>query len=129
MSSTRSRPSWGEAEQALRLHLGGGTPNFLSAAQRGRGAGFRRISYGVQDFDPLVQQAIGRSQPESVVRQAVAQARETGLEGLNIDRIYGLPAQTDPRFERTLDTALTLAPDRVVCYSYAHVPQARPTSG
>ena len=100
MSSTRSRPSWGEAEQALQLHLGGGTPNFLSAAQlewlndmlerrfgfasgaersveadprlvsRGqlvalRGAGFRRISYGVQDFDPLVRQAIGRSQPES----------------------------------------------------------------
>ena len=150
----------GRGRRALQLHLGGGTPNFLSAAQLERlndmlerrfwfasgaersveadprlvsreqlvalrGTGFRRISYGVQDFDPLVQQAIGRPQPESLVREAVELARDTGFEGLNIDLIYGLPAQTAPRFERTLETALTLAPDRVACYSYAHVPQAR----
>jgi len=90
-----------------------------------RGFGFQRISYGVQDFDPLVQAAIGRIQPEAVVREAVELAREAGFAGLNIDLIYGLPGQTAASFERTLDAALALAPDRVACYSYAHVPQVR----
>jgi oxygen-independent coproporphyrinogen-3 oxidase len=78
-----------------------------------RGSGFQRISYGVQDFDPVVQAAIGRPQPEAVVREAVALARESGFEGINIDLIYGLPAQTAASFERTLDAALALEPDRV----------------
>jgi len=90
-----------------------------------RGCGFERISYGVQDFDPAVQAAIGRIQPEAVVREAVELARVTGFAGLNIDLIYGLPGQTAASFERTLDAALALAPDRVACYSYAHVPQVR----
>jgi coproporphyrinogen III oxidase-like Fe-S oxidoreductase len=60
-----------------------------------RGSGFQRISYGVQDFDPVVQAAIGRPQPEAVVREAVALARESGFEGINLDLIYGLPAQHD----------------------------------
>jgi oxygen-independent coproporphyrinogen-3 oxidase len=90
-----------------------------------RGFGFQRISYGVQDFDPLVQAAIGRMQPEAVVREAVELAREAEFTGLNIDLIYGLPGQTAARFERTLDAALALAPNRVACYNYAHVPQAR----
>ena len=90
-----------------------------------RASGFQRISYGVQDFDPVVQAAIGRMQPEAVVRKAVELAREAGFEGINLDLIYGLPEQTAARFERTLDAALALAPGRVACYSYAHVPQGR----
>lgn len=150
----------GHGRRVLQLHLGGGTPNFLTVGQFGRlgdmlerrftfapaaqrsveadprrvtreqldalrALGFQRISYGVQDFDPVVQVAIGRIQPEAVVREAVALAREAGFEGINIDLIYGLPEQTAARFERTLEAALALAPDRAACYSYAHVPQAR----
>lgn len=87
--------------------------------------GFRRISFGVQDFAPEVQVAIGRLQPAEVVAESVTLARETGFEGINIDLVYGLPEQTPERFERTLQAALALRPDRVACYSYAHVPQAR----
>ena len=90
-----------------------------------RALGFRRISYGVQDFDPAVQAAIGRPQSEAVVRAAVELARAAGFAGVNIDLIYGLPLQSPSRFARTLESALALAPDRMACYSYAHVPDAR----
>jgi oxygen-independent coproporphyrinogen III oxidase len=90
-----------------------------------RALGFRRVSYGVQDFDLAVQAAIGRPQSEAVVREAVELARAAGLVSVNIDLIYGLPLQSPSRFKRTLESALGLAPDRVACYSYAHVPDAR----
>jgi oxygen-independent coproporphyrinogen-3 oxidase len=90
-----------------------------------RELGFRRISFGVQDFDPAVQTAIGRPQPEAVVRSAVELARETGFEGINLDLVYGLPEQTLTGFEQTLHRAIALQPDRVACYSYAHVPAVR----
>ncbi|MEN9818413.1 MAG: hypothetical protein RLZ32_2293 [Gemmatimonadota bacterium] len=88
--------------------------------------GFRRISFGVQDLDPRVQAAIGRVQPEAQVREAVALARAAGFTGLNVDLIYGLPLQTPDTFRRTIDGALALAPDRVACFGYAHVPWMRP---
>lgn len=90
-----------------------------------RDLGFQRISFGVQDFDPDVQVAIGRPQPEAVVREAVELARERGFVGINIDLIYGLPKQTATSFEHTLHAALALQPDRVACYNYAHVPRVR----
>lgn len=90
-----------------------------------RRLGFTRISYGVQDLDPVVQEAIGRIQPESLVRDAVTLAREEGFSGLNVDLIYGLPHQTPDRFARTVDGALALGPDRVACFGYAHVPWMR----
>ena len=62
-----------------------------------RELGFRRISFGVQDFDPVVQAAIGRLEPEAEVRRAVELARETGFEGVNVDLVYGLPSQTPGR--------------------------------
>jgi oxygen-independent coproporphyrinogen-3 oxidase len=74
----------------------------------------------------VVQAAIGRVQPTPVVIGAVALAREIGFEGINLDLIYGLPRQTVDRFERTLEAALALRPNRVACYNYAHVPQLRP---
>ncbi|MCU0620366.1 MAG: oxygen-independent coproporphyrinogen III oxidase [Gemmatimonadales bacterium] len=87
--------------------------------------GFQRISFGVQDFDPVVQEAIGRVQPEPLVRDATQLARDEGFSGVNYDLIYGLPGQTAERWRATLDTTLAHAPDRIACYSYAHVPQAR----
>jgi oxygen-independent coproporphyrinogen III oxidase len=84
--------------------------------------GFRRISFGVQDLDPDVQEAIGRHQPLEMVQSVVALARETGFHGINLDLIYGLPRQTAATFRRTLDAAIALDPDRVACFGYAHVP-------
>ncbi len=102
-------------------------PRHVSAGQLQalRGLGFRRISFGVQDFDPAVQEAIGRLQPEALVRDAVALAREAEFEGINFDLVYGLPRQTVATFSGTLERAIALGPDRVACYSYAHVPQVR----
>ena len=90
-----------------------------------RSLGFSRISYGVQDLDPVVQEAIGRVQPETLVREAVSLAREEGFASLNLDLIYGLPHQTPERFMQTIEGALALDPDRVACFGYAHVPWIR----
>jgi oxygen-independent coproporphyrinogen-3 oxidase len=87
--------------------------------------GFSRISFGVQDLDPAVQDAIGRIQPASLIEEVVAQARGAGFSGINFDLIYGLPRQTAEGFERTVATALALSPDRVACFGYAHVPWLR----
>lgn len=87
-----------------------------------RRLGFSRISYGVQDVDGSVQEAIGRIQPVDMVRACVDMAREEEFSGLNLDLIYGLPRQTPESFARTIETALSLEPDRVACFGYAHVP-------
>lgn len=87
---------------------------------------FDRISFGVQDTDPEVQAAIGREQPLDLVARAVADSRAAGFGGINVDVIYGLPAQTRASFARTLADVVALAPDRVACFGYAHVPWARP---
>lgn len=84
--------------------------------------GFRRISYGVQDLDPEVQHIINRIQPFENVKRATDQARETGFTSVNFDLIYGLPRQTLQRIENTIEQVLTLQPERIAFYSYAHVP-------
>jgi oxygen-independent coproporphyrinogen-3 oxidase len=86
-----------------------------------RECGFNRISLGVQDFDPKVQEAIHRIQPAEQTRSLVELARSSGFDGVNFDLIYGLPYQTEASFQRTLDTVLEIAPDRLALYSYAHV--------
>lgn len=103
-------------------------PRLASAEQltRLRALGFRRLSLGVQDLDPDVQRAIGRVQPEEQVRGAIAAAREAGFESVNLDLIYGLPEQTPDRFRRTIETVAELAPDRIACFGYAHVPTMQP---
>jgi len=83
--------------------------------------GFNRISMGVQDFDPAVQEAVRRNQPAAMTARLVERARKAGFESVNFDLIYGLPYQTVESFERTLDTLFDLAPDRIALYSYAHV--------
>ena len=84
--------------------------------------GFRRVSYGVQDNDPDVQRIINRLQPLENVRRAVDQAREAGYNSVNFDLIYGLPLQTIDKMKKTIETSLSMHPDRIAFYSYAHVP-------
>ena len=85
-------------------------------------AGFRRISYGVQDNDPEVQRIINRIQPFENVKQATENARAVGFTSVNFDLIYGLPLQTVESIERTINQVIELKPDRIAFYSYAHVP-------
>jgi oxygen-independent coproporphyrinogen-3 oxidase len=91
-----------------------------------RELGFNRISMGVQDFDPQVQQAIGRRQPERVTRRWVEASREAGFESVNLDLVYGLPHQTPEVFARSLAKVIELGPDRLAVFGYAHVPWSKP---
>ena len=88
--------------------------------------GFNRASMGVQDFDPKVQEAIHRIQPEAMTQQALDWLRELGFRSVNLDLIYGLPHQTVATFDHTLDTVLKMSPDRLAVFSYAHVPWIKP---
>jgi oxygen-independent coproporphyrinogen-3 oxidase len=87
-----------------------------------RQLGFNRISMGVQDFNPKVQEAINRVQPFEDTKALVDAARSEGFESINIDLIYGLPYQTVASFEKTIEQILSIGPDRLAVYSYAHVP-------
>ena len=148
----------GAGQTVTQLHLGGGTPTFLSDAElrelmallrRGFSLaaggeysieidprtvdaarlavlaelGFNRVSFGVQDFDPQVQQAVHRIQPFEQVRALMEAAREVGFDSINIDLIYGLPRQTPESFARTLLQVQQLRPDRIALYAYAHLPE------
>jgi oxygen-independent coproporphyrinogen-3 oxidase len=84
--------------------------------------GFNRMSLGVQDFDPGVQQAVNRIQSEHETRTVLEAGRAHRFRSINVDLIYGLPRQSVASFGVTLDKVLTMAPDRVALYSYAHVP-------
>ena len=94
-----------------------------------RRLGFNRLSMGIQDFDPKVQQTIHRVQPYEMTRDLILVARELGFESLNVDLIYGLPYQTASSFSSTIDRTLTLEPDRVAMFSYAHVPWLKKQQG
>ncbi len=91
-----------------------------------RQAGFNRISLGVQDFEPRVQKAIGRRQSRDKTLEVYRGCRDAGFPGVNLDLVYGLPGQTEESFSETLAGVIDLAPDRVACFSYAHVPWVRP---
>jgi oxygen-independent coproporphyrinogen-3 oxidase len=146
--------------EVIQLHLGGGTPNFLSPAQlrelvdtlrtqfrfsdspqRDQSIeldprftnpadiaelakiGFNRASFGVQDFDPVVQVAVNRIQSVEETRAVVDACRANRFRSVNIDLIYGLPKQNCEGFARTLDTVVAMRPDRLAVYSYAHLPE------
>ena len=87
------------------------------------GLGFNRNSFGVQDFDPAVQQAVNRIQPLEMVEKAVEESRKSNFLSINADLIYGLPKQTLESFGHTLDSLIRIAPDRIALYNYAHLPQ------
>jgi len=89
-------------------------------------AGFNRISMGVQDFDQRTQKAIGRNQSREKTLKVYHSCRDAGFEGVNVDLVYGLPGQTVASFTDTLKGIIELQPDRVACFSYAHVPWVRP---
>jgi oxygen-independent coproporphyrinogen III oxidase len=94
-----------------------------------RRLGFNRLSMGIQDFHPKVQETIRRVQPYERTRDLILTARELGFESLSVDLIYGLPYQTPETFKATIDQVLTLHPDRVAMFSYAHVPWLRKQQG
>ena len=144
------------------LHLGGGTPTFLSAAHldllvsgilrqvrvepgRFEGSvevdprrtlpvqlevlykhGFRRVSMGVQDFDPEVQRLVNRVQPLAQTRDLTLAARALGYQSVNYDLIYGLPKQRLDTFAPSIDRTVELKPDRIALYSFAKVPWIKP---
>ena len=84
--------------------------------------GFNRASFGVQDFDPAVQQAVNRIQSVEQTRAVVDACRTNGFRSVNVDLIYGLPGQNAEGFGRTLDIVAEMRPDRVAVYGYAHMP-------
>ncbi len=145
--------------EVVQLHIGGGTPNFLSPAQIGdliaalkqnfrfsqsekrdfsieldprsvtpnnikelAVIGFNRASFGVQDFDPIVQAAVNRIQSVEQTIAVIDACRTHQFRSVNVDLIYGLPKQNIIGFGKTLDTVIAARPDRLAVYSYAHLP-------
>lgn len=145
----------------VQLHLGGGTPTYLTAGQLRRlhravagrfrlapaaeqsieihvtwtseeqivalaDLGFNRLSFGIQDFNPVTMAAIGRRQSYDHSRLLVETARAAGFTGLNLDLIYGLPHQSAESFAPTLERTLELGPDRLALYNFAYLPARMP---
>jgi len=88
-----------------------------------RDLGFNRMSLGVQDLEPVVQQAVNRIQTEQETLAVLEAARAEGFRSISIDLIYGLPFQTVDGFVRTLQRVVAFAPDRFSVFNYAHLPQ------
>ncbi|WP_343027139.1 oxygen-independent coproporphyrinogen III oxidase [Massilia sp. MP_M2] len=99
-------------------------PRTVSAARVHslRQQGFNRISLGVQDFDPDVQRAVNRVQPEAETVAIIDAARAAGFRSVSIDLIYGLPKQTLASMAQTLEKVIKASPDRISVYHYAHMP-------
>lgn len=149
--------------RVMQLHLGGGTPTYLSPIQRAQlmarlrtsfnliddevrdysieidprtidvdalgelaELGFNRVSFGVQDFDPAVQQAINRVQSRHEVERLIRSARQHDFDSVSVDLIYGLPMQTTASFKRTVEQILELRPDTLSVFNYAHLPKMFP---
>lgn len=85
--------------------------------------GLNRLSMGVQDFDPVVQEAVNRIQSVEDTLGIIRHAWDVGFESVSVDLIYGLPFQSVTSFETTLEQILSVSPDRLAIYSYAHLPQ------
>ncbi|PYF70590.1 oxygen-independent coproporphyrinogen III oxidase [Pedobacter nutrimenti] len=112
-----------EAEFSIEAHPNNTTTEHLEVLYR---LGFRRLSLGIQDFDPTVQFVINRIQSVKSVADVTAEARRIGYHSVNYDLIYGLPLQKLEGLISTIDIVTELAPDRIAFYSYAHVPWVRP---
>lgn len=112
----------GAAEREYSIEL---DPRTVDAKRLARLAamGFNRMSLGVQDFDPAVQQAVNRVQPAAETLALIAAAQRLGIHSLNVDLIYGLPRQTLTGFAATLDRLIEARPARFAVYSYAHLPE------
>lgn len=108
-----------DAEVSLELHPPVTTFEQLETLRK---LGFNRVSMGIQDFDPEVQEAVNRIQPYEQTRDLIAKCRELGFYSVNTDLMYGLPFQTLEKFKKTLGLVETLRPDRIALFNYAHVP-------
>ncbi|MCU0549000.1 MAG: oxygen-independent coproporphyrinogen III oxidase [Leptolyngbya sp. Prado105] len=91
-----------------------------------RQIGFNRISFGIQDFNPEVQVAINRVQPEKMLFDVMDWIREAEFESVNVDLIYGLPFQTAATFEQTVAKTIALNPDRIAVFNFAYIPWMKP---
>jgi oxygen-independent coproporphyrinogen III oxidase len=155
------RAHLGTRRPVAQLHLGGGTPNYLTRPQLERlldglksrftflpdaelalevdprhvdegqlawlaALGFSRVSLGLQDVEEEVQTAIGRMQSFACTATAFEAARAAGFRSINVDLVYGLPAQTRESFARTVDRVVGLGPDRLAIFSFAYVPSHKP---
>jgi len=100
------------------------TPEHVRAL---REMGCNRASLGVQDTDGAVQEAIHRIQPFDMTREATEELRRQGIVRINYDLIYGLPRQNRDTFQKTIDQVLSLNPDRLAIYNYAHIPSMIPS--
>ena len=87
-----------------------------------RGIGFNRVSLGVQDFNPVVQQAVNRIQDAAQTRDVVNIVRKLEFKSINMDLMYGLPHQSVESFGNTLEQIVAIGPDRLAIYNYAHLP-------
>jgi oxygen-independent coproporphyrinogen-3 oxidase len=112
-----------DAEQAVEIDPRVTTPAHVDALKE---MGFNRLSLGVQDFTPEVQEAVERNQTFEETASLLVYARERGLDQVNVDLIYGLPRQTLDTFRDGLRRVIELKPGRIAVYSYAHVPWIRP---
>jgi oxygen-independent coproporphyrinogen-3 oxidase len=112
-----------EAEFSFEAHPGNTTAAHLLTLYR---LGFKRLSLGIQDFDPKVQLVINRIQSVEEVASVTTQARVIGYNSVNYDLIYGLPLQNAEGLSATITSVLELRPDRIAFYSYAHVPWVKP---
>lgn len=88
--------------------------------------GFNRISFGIQDFNPQVQTAVNRVQPEALLFNVMDWIREAGFDSVNVDLIYGLPFQTLETFRETIAKTIDLNPDRIAVFNFAYVPWLKP---
>jgi oxygen-independent coproporphyrinogen-3 oxidase len=111
------------AEFSFEAHPGNTTKAHLVTLFK---LGFKRLSLGIQDFDPQVQLIINRIQSVAEVKEVTEMARETGYTSVNYDLIYGLPLQQVKGLTDTVSSVLELRPDRIAFYSYAHVPWVKP---
>jgi oxygen-independent coproporphyrinogen III oxidase len=91
-----------------------------------RQLGFNRISFGIQDFNPQVQEAVNRVQPEAMLFNVMDWIREAKFDSVNVDLIYGLPFQTQATFAETVQKTLQLDPDRIAVFNFAYVPWLKP---
>jgi oxygen-independent coproporphyrinogen-3 oxidase len=89
--------------------------------------GFKRVSFGVQDFDEKIQRTINRIQPYENVERVTKEARKLGYQSINFDLVYGLPFQTPEIIRETVQKVGRLLPERIAYYSYAHVPWKMPS--
>lgn len=108
-----------DSETSVEIDPSDVTPDTLKAMQI---IGLTRASIGVQDFDETVQRAINRPQSFELTRDVAAALRDAGIGSLNIDALYGLPLQTRDRLAKTIEKVISISPDRIALFGYAHVP-------